>query len=154
MPFKCHPLKKSFHHGLLYYFISWISEAWKPGAMWHTMLCILTSFQVLAQLKAGWSNFLKFSNHVFCNFFLVFRPKNWKNKWNNSVLAIESQVQDTLSSVYIFLSIIRWRKIRGKFWLPCRPTWTSNIVEWMFPIWVYFLRPILTVSSEKYWRNW
>ena len=98
--------------------------------------------------------FWSFQTMFFATFFLFSDQKNRKNKWNNSVLAIESQVQDTLSSVYIFLSIIRWRKIRGKFWLPCRPTWTSNIVEWMFPIWVYFLRPILTVSSEKYWRNW
>ena len=40
--------------------------------------------------------------------------------------------------IMMFLSSLRWRKSKSKIWLLCGPTWTSKIIEWMFPLWVCF----------------
>ena len=47
------------------------------------------------------------------------------------------------------LSSLRWRKNEKKVWALCRPTWTSNIMEWMFPLCICFWDQISLFSSVK-----
>ena len=57
----------------------------------------------------------------------------------------EAMVKWTVSPACLSLFFVMFW-IKGNLWVLCQPTWTSNIMEWIFPLWACFLRPILTAS--------
>ena len=53
-----------------------------------------------------------------------------------------------------FLYNLHWEDWQESFSALCFTAWTSNIVEWMFPLWVHFESNTYCCFSFKYRRNW
>ena len=84
-----------------------------------------------------------------------FLPSEYWNIKKSSINVTESMFwywTGPLSCLSLFSVIIveerqsslHWRKLKGKFWALCQLTWISNIMKWMFPLWIC---PTLTVTS-------
>ena len=63
------------------------------------------------------------------------------------ILLVLASLQRRRSESMRFLSNLRWEDWKESFRVLCFTAWTSNIVEWLFPIWVHF-------EFNTHWRNW